>query len=81
MSLALYLYLFYFFMFTDGMTAVKGNTPAMGKHRKVGTYQIESRPIGVEVFCGHIKTTFIYTTDDLVRGGANIMVEVCRQGE
>jgi hypothetical protein len=38
-----------------------------------------NRLIGVKVVCGPIDTHFLYSTDDLVSGGANIMIEVMRQ--
>lgn len=41
---------------------------------------IESRVIGVEVACGPVDTTFVYITDDTITHGANIMIEVQRQG-
>jgi len=55
-------------------------TPKVGKDRhSKGTQTMESRVIGVEVFCGTIETTFLYFTDNMVSGGANIMIEVQRQ--
>ena len=38
-----------------------------------------SRVIGVEVYCGPINTVFLYTTDNMVSGGSNIMIEIQRQ--
>jgi hypothetical protein len=35
-----------------------------------------TRIIGVEVACGPIDTTFIYTTDNLQSGGANTLVDI-----
>ena len=63
----------------DGMTKYKGDTPKYGKRRSKGDKTIESRIIGVEVYCGPVKEILVYTTDDLVCGGANIMIEVLRQ--
>ncbi len=40
---------------------------------------ITNRIIGVKVYCGPIKTVFIYNTDQLVRKGANIMIEIMQQ--
>jgi hypothetical protein len=57
-----------------------GNTPKIGKiskGNKIGGKLSEwfsSRIIGVEVACGPINTTFIYTTDNLQSGGANTLV-------
>jgi hypothetical protein len=65
------------------MTTRRCDTPKIGRKRisKGGHKLIESRVIGVEVVCGPIKGVFIYYTDNLVTGGANIMVEIQRQGE
>lgn len=64
------------------MTIQTCNTPKIGKymHNK-NTIQMENRVIGVEVYCGNINTLFIYYTDDLVSGGANIMIEIQREGK
>lgn len=35
--------------------------------------------IGIVVFCGPIRTRFVYSMDDLVENGANMMIEVMRQ--
>ena len=48
------------------------------RHTKVND-TITNRIIVVEVYCGPIKTVFIYNTDQLVRKGANIMIEIMRQ--
>lgn len=62
------------------MTVMTTETPVVGKDRhSKGIETMESRVIGVEVFCGSIETIFIYFTDNLVSSGANIMVEVQRQ--
>jgi len=51
-------------------------SPKFGGKRKVNvSKQIESRVIGVEVYCGPIKEVFLYYTDNLVSRRANIMVE------
>ena len=67
-------------LFSDGMTAVKGNTPKKGARSSKGeTNHITSRIIGVEVHCGPVHGTFLYYTDNLTSGGANIIIEVTRQ--
>ena len=43
-----------------------------------GENHIENRIIGCEVYCVK-KRIYVYNTDDLVGGGANIMIEVIRQ--
>jgi hypothetical protein len=68
-------------LFTDGMTSMAGNTPKVGKNHHSSpksTYMV-SRVIGVEVYCGPINTVFLYTTDNMVTGGSNIMIEIQRQ--
>ena len=35
--------------------------------------------IGIVVVCGPIRTRFVYSMDDLVENGANMMIEVMRQ--
>ena len=35
--------------------------------------------IGLIVICGPIATRFVYSMDDLVENGANMMIEVMRQ--
>jgi hypothetical protein len=67
-------------LYPDGMTEFKGETPKIGssRHTKVND-TISNRIIGVEVYCGPIRTVFIYNTDQLIRKGANIMIEIMRQ--
>ena len=65
-------------LFPDAMTQYTCLTPRFQRHSK-GDQKIESRLIGVEVYCGPIKTIFIYRTDAMVIGGADIMIEVVRQ--
>lgn len=53
----------------------------MGHRASKGdSYHITSRIIGVEVHCGPVHGTFIYFTNNLVAGGANIIIESTRQG-
>jgi hypothetical protein len=68
-------------LYPDGMTEMKGETPKLGstRHTQVGD-TISNRIIGVEVYCGPVNTVFIYNTDQLVKKGGNIMIEVMRQG-
>lgn len=63
------------------MTAYTTQTPKQGKCRtSKGQEKMENRVVAVEVVCGNIDTTFLYYTNDLVAGGANIMIEIMRQG-
>jgi len=68
-------------LFSDGMTSMSGNTPKAGKnhHSSPKSHFMVSRVIGVEVYCGPINTVFLYTTDNMVSGGSNIMIEIQRQ--
>ena len=66
------------FIFPDGMTQYSCLTPRFQTNSK-RDQKIESRLIGVEAYCGPIKTVFIYRTDAMVIGGADIMVEIVRQ--
>ena len=68
-------------LFSDGMTSMSGNTPKVGKnhHSSPKTNYMVSRVIGVEVYCGPINTVFLYTTDNMISGGSNIMIEIQRQ--
>ena len=64
--------------FADGMTQFTCQTPKLN-HFSKGDRTIESRIVGVEVYCSPVKTVFVYRTDALVGGGANIMIEIMRQ--
>jgi hypothetical protein len=69
-------------LYSDGMTIMSCNTPKFGKHHHSAGSQtnvVESRVIGVEVYCGPVNTVFLYYTDNMISGGANIMIEVQRQ--
>lgn len=69
-------------LFADGMTVVKGDTPRRGIRQskaETSASHITSRIIGVEVHCGPIHGTMLYIMDNLVGGGANILIEVIRQ--
>ena len=37
---------------------------------------MENRIIGVEVVCGNIDTIFLYSVDNLICSGSNVMIEV-----
>lgn len=65
-------------LFPDGMTQFTCLTPRFKKVSK-GDKVIESRIVGIEVYCGPIKTVFVYRTGAMVGGGANIMIELMRQ--
>jgi hypothetical protein len=60
--------------------SILGNTPVFGRSIK-GDLYMTTRVIGVEVYCGDIQETFLFYTDNMVKGGANIMIEVQRRGK
>lgn len=66
----------------DGMTVLSCATPKIGykRHSHAGA-QVDSRVIGVEVVCGTIDTVFLFVADNMVPGGANLIVEVVRQAQ
>lgn len=65
----------------DAMTCVKGDTPHRGMENVEDPNHITSRLFGAEVHCGHIHETFLYYVDNLASGGANVVVEIIRQGK
>ena len=65
-------------IFPDGMTQYTCRTPKFPRASKNDKY-IESRIIAMEVYCGPIKTIFVYRMSSMIRGGANIMNELMRQ--
>ena len=64
------------------MTSTRGETPKLGgghyKTSKVQFDKITNRTIGVRVSCGPIDGHFLYHSDNLVKSGANYMIEVVR---
>jgi hypothetical protein len=57
-----------------------GDTPYKGARKKKGdNSKITSRIIGVEVHCGPVHGTILYYVDNLVAGGANLIIELTRQ--
>jgi hypothetical protein len=69
------------YMDIDGQSVWAGNTPkfSMKKDRQVDTdLHIENRNIGVRVVCGPIDEYISVSTNNLIPGGANILVEVVR---
>lgn len=69
-------------IFGDGMTAYAGRTPKYGRRAgKNDSALFQNRVFGLHVYCGPINGEILIHTDELVRGGANFMVEVQRRGE
>jgi hypothetical protein len=70
------------FIFGDGMTKWAGHTPKFRQRlSKKETSFFENRVFGVEVHCGPISGTILIHTNELVRGGANFVIEVQRKGK
>jgi len=74
------------FMLFDGFSIHKGVTPKWSRgvyggrsHTQKEEPKVENRVIAGIVICGEIDTVFVYTVDQLTRGGANLMIEVIRQ--
>ena len=66
-------------LFSDGMTKHAAISPKYGlRQSKKDTSFFENRVIGVEVYCGDIRDVILVHCDELVRGGANFMIEVHR---
>lgn len=66
----------------DGFTEFRCHSPKRFKNRlsKGATdCTVGNRLIAGIVVCGNINTKFLYSMDELVRGGANCMIEVMRQ--
>ena len=64
----------------DAMTCMKGDTPHRGMENVEDPNHVTSRLFGAEVHCGHIHETFLYYVDNMASGGANVVVEIMRQG-
>lgn len=66
--------------FIDAMSTWAGNTPKAtflsGRSNKCDTGVFQNRSMGVEITCGDIDVFVIYHSDELVKGGANFMIEV-----
>ena len=63
----------------DGMTVITCNTPRWMKGRNFAVSHVfENRNIGARLICGPIDRYISINTDDLIPGGANVLVEVSR---
>ena len=68
--------------FGDFITKYAGHTPKLGKRiSKNETSFFENRIFGVEIYCGPISGEVLIHTNELVRGGANLTVELQRRGK
>jgi hypothetical protein len=64
------------------MTIYAARTPKYGKRvgKSDGATSFSNRVFGLHLYCGPIQGEILIHTDDLVRGGANFMIEVQRRG-
>ena len=69
-------------IFGDSMTSYAGRTPKYGRRtgKADGAVSFENRVFGVEVYCGPVEGEVLFHSDELVRGGANFIIEVQRRG-
>jgi hypothetical protein len=74
------------FTLFDGFSVHKGVTPKWGKgvfggksHTQKEEPKVQNRIIAGIVICGHIDTIFVYSVDQMMSGGANLMIEVMRR--
>ncbi len=74
------------FMLFDGFSIFKGVSPKWGKgtyggksHTEKEEPKVENRIIAGIVICGNVNTVFVYSMDQLVSGGANLMIEIIRR--
>jgi hypothetical protein len=68
-----------FYCDIDGMTVITCNTPRWRKGRKVVVPHVfENRNIGARLICGPVDKYISINTNDLIPGGANVLVEVTR---
>ncbi len=70
------------FFFGNFITKYAGHTPKLGERiSKNETSFFENRIFGVEIYCGPISEEVLIHTNELVRGGANLTVELQRRGK
>jgi hypothetical protein len=65
----------------DAMTCIKGDTPHRGMENVEESNKVTSRLFGAEVHCGDIHETFLYYVDNMKSGGANVIVQIMREGK
>lgn len=66
------------FVELDGMSCYKTMAPKLQKERSNPIPQMENRLIGARIVCGPIDTYIAICTNDLIPGGANVMIEATR---
>jgi hypothetical protein len=74
-------------MLFDGFSVFKGVIPKWSRgvfggksHTEKEEPKVENRIIAGIIVCGDLDTVFAYSADQLISGGANLMIEVIRQG-
>ena len=67
----------------DGYSDYKTKSPMQSttRHSKGDTKRLGNRVMGVIVTCGPVDTRFVYSMNDLINSGSNIMIECVRQGK
>ena len=73
----------YAYFCMDFVSSYTGDTPVFhfqhrNSKRDHGKQKVETRMCGVRVKCGPLDTLYIYYTDNMMRGGANTMIEIVR---
>jgi hypothetical protein len=67
------------FIDIDGQTTGSGNTPKYSKlYTSAQTHFVENRNIGVRLVCGPIDKWISISTNNLLPGGANILIEASK---
>lgn len=67
------------FIYNDAMTSSRGDIPKYFAKRTSNKGDvIENRLFGVEVICGKLSFIMFVSTNQLVKGGANLIVEMTR---
>ena len=63
----------------DGQSTWAGNTPKLSKDRSTKSeFCVENRNIGARIVCGPIDEYISVCTNNLIPGGANVLIEVTR---
>lgn len=67
------------FIDLDGQTVITGNTPKLSKNRSITLNNyIENRNIGARLVCGPIDCWISISTNNLIPGGANVMIDATK---
>lgn len=72
------MYYFEAFIEVDGQTTGTGNTPNFSRDGASNHPVIENRNLGCRVVCGPIDKWISISTNNLIPGGANVLIEASR---